>query len=127
MDVSFTRASNTKFLGDLGNLGKACFFHHKLQSIATAYPPHRRYFSFDAVTAVSFGAPVGFLDARSDVRGLIENMDKAMYRQTLSLYPPISWFARHTAVGRWIFVSQRTDKEGLGLFMKVGAHLLANL
>jgi len=93
---------------------------------AMAYSPHCRYFSFDAVTAVSFGAPVGFLDTRSDVHGLIENMDKAMYLQTLSLYPPVSWFARHTALGRWMFVSQRTDKEGLGLFMEVSAHLRAN-
>jgi hypothetical protein len=95
--------------------------------VPRAYDLYYRYFSFDAVTAVSFGDPVGFLDARSDVRGLIENMDKAMYLQTLSLYPPVSWFARNTALGRWIFVSQRTDKEGLGLFMAVGLYLLGSL
>src|SRR5947209_2173961 len=117
MDVSFTRASSTKSSSGLGDMGKAGFFDEKCQSSALAYGSCCRYFSFDAVTAVSFGDPVGFLDARSDVRGLIENMDKAMYLQTLSLYPPVSWFARNTALGRWIFVSQRTDKEGLGLFM----------
>lgn len=46
-------------------------------------------------------------------------MDKAMYLQTLSLYPKIAWFARKTALGRWMFVSQRTDKDGLGLMMAV--------
>jgi hypothetical protein len=29
-------------------------------------------------------------------------------------------------LGRWIFVSQRTDKQGLGLFMAVSVHLQAN-
>ncbi|KAL8656290.1 MAG: hypothetical protein Q9226_002719, partial [Calogaya cf. arnoldii] len=76
-----------------------------------------RYFSFDVITVLSFGQSLGFLDAKSDVRGLMVNMDKAMYFQKLSLYPPIAWFARNTFLGRWIFVSQRTDKTGLGLFM----------
>lgn len=78
-----------------------------------------RFFSFDAITALSFGDAVGFLDAKEDVRGLISNMEKSMYRQKLSLYPPISWFARHTALGRWMFVAQGTDNEGLGLFIAV--------
>ncbi|KAI4117410.1 MAG: hypothetical protein LQ345_002351 [Seirophora villosa] len=59
-----------------------------------------RYFSFDVITALSFGESLGFLDAKSDVRGLIGNMDKAMYLQKISLYPPIAWFARKTFLGR---------------------------
>lgn len=85
---------------------------------------HLRYFSFDAITAISFGEPVGFLDARSDVRGLIANMDKAFYLQKLSFYPPIARFARNNALGRRIFVSQRTDTAGLGLFMEVSELLV---
>lgn len=79
-----------------------------------------RLFSFDVITAVSFGEPIGFMTARGDVRALIENMDKAMYRQKLSFYPHLAWFARASALGRRIFVSQRTDTHGLGLFMAVG-------
>ncbi|KAL8998122.1 MAG: hypothetical protein Q9169_002743 [Polycauliona sp. 2 TL-2023] len=76
-----------------------------------------RYFSFDVITALSLGEPLGFLDAKNDVRGLMANMDKSMYRQKLSLYPHVAWFARNTALGRYMFLSRRTDKSGLGVFM----------
>ncbi|KAL8660628.1 MAG: hypothetical protein Q9202_006373 [Teloschistes flavicans] len=87
------------------------------QDVLVDWERWARYFSFDAITAVSFGEPTGFLTAQGDVRGLVENMDKAMYRQKISFYPHLAWFARATALGRRIFVSRRTDTQGLGLFM----------
>ncbi|RMJ16805.1 hypothetical protein CDV36_003522 [Fusarium kuroshium] len=56
------------------------------------------YFSFDVITAMSMGTPVGFMDAKDDVRGLIRNMEE-------------------TAVRRRLFVSSPNDRRGLGLFM----------
>ncbi|KAI4193810.1 MAG: hypothetical protein LQ350_008136 [Teloschistes chrysophthalmus] len=87
------------------------------QDVLVDWEKWARLFSFDAITAVSFGEPIGFMNARGDVRALIENMDKAMYRQKISFYPHLAWFARATALGQRIFVSQRTDTQGLGLFM----------
>lgn len=103
----------------IGNSGQGTFhtFHDQLWLLSAHNPC--RYFSFDVITALSFGEPVGFLDSKSDVQGLITNMDKSMYRQKLSLYPPVAWFARNTVIGRRMFISRRTDKSGLGLFMAV--------
>ncbi|KAM6530107.1 hypothetical protein FALCPG4_008231 [Fusarium falciforme] len=67
---------------------------------------------------MSLGTPVGFMDAKDDVRGLIRNMEETAVReQRLSLFPPISAFARNNPLGRRLFVSRPSDPRGLGLFM----------
>lgn len=125
MDVDIRRASDPKLPSRLGHLGNVSVSHqeHRSDIMANGQWPWFRYFSYDAITAVSFGEPLGFLDARRDIKGLIGNMEKAMYVVKMSLYPTVSWFARNNPLGRWIFVSQRTDKKGLGLFMAVGIYL----
>ncbi|KEZ40170.1 hypothetical protein SAPIO_CDS9220 [Scedosporium apiospermum] len=76
------------------------------------------YFSFDIITAVALGTPVGFMDAKGDVRDLIANMEEtAGFQQRLSLYPPIGAFARNNPLGRRLFVSTVDDQRGLGKFM----------
>lgn len=74
---------------------------------------------------MSLGTPVGFMDAKDDVRGLIRNMEETAVReQRLSLFPPISAFARNNPLGRRLFVSRPSDRRGLGLFMAVRKHWL---
>jgi hypothetical protein len=80
----------------------------------------RRYFSFDVITAIALGTPVGFMDAKGDVRDLIANMEEtAGFQQRLSLFPPIGAFARNNPLGRRLFVSTVDDQRGLGKFMAV--------
>lgn len=72
---------------------------------------------------MSLGTPVGFMDAKDDVRGLIRNMEETAVReQRLSLFPPISAFARNSPLGRRLFVSSPSDRRGLGVFMAVRGH-----
>ncbi|UPK92403.1 hypothetical protein LCI18_003338 [Fusarium solani-melongenae] len=91
-------------------------FHQEFSCPAAVF--NKRYFSFDVITAMSVGTPVGFMDAKDDVRGLIRNMEETAVReQRLSLFPPISAFARNNPLGRRLFVSHPSDRRGLGLFM----------
>ena len=107
-------------------MGKVDLIHRQVSRTALAQGICSRYFSFDAVTAISLGQPIGFLDSGTDVRGLIGHMDHSMYLQKLSLHPTVAWFARSNALGRWLFVSQRTDSKGLGKFMAASVSLTPN-
>ncbi|KAH8812293.1 cytochrome P450 [Xylogone sp. PMI_703] len=75
-----------------------------------------RYFTFDVFVPMAVGESFGFLDKRGDVRDFLKSTYRIFKRWTLSRYHWITWLAENTALGRWMFVSGRSDKIGMGIW-----------
>ncbi|KAA8900648.1 cytochrome P450 monooxygenase [Sphaerosporella brunnea] len=76
------------------------------------------WFTYDVISYLSFGEPIGFIAARADVRDLIKNYsDASMLLEILALLPKVSWWMRKTWVGRKFLMAKAGDRKGVGVIM----------
>ena len=84
-----------------------------------------RYMAYDIISELGFGAPLGFVEAGSDVSGLIKGFHDGMTVFGLlgRLHPFTSWFKK-TYLGHKYLVAKPSDTKGVGVLMKVRDRLL---
>ncbi|KAG8528442.1 uncharacterized protein KY384_007360 [Bacidia gigantensis] len=83
-----------------------------------------RYLTFDVITDVAFGAPLGCIETAGDVGGIVENFRVGLTLAGLfmRLYPFTEWI-NTTWMGKYLQV-RPTDKTGWGLAMRLRDQLL---
>ncbi|THC90663.1 hypothetical protein EYZ11_009872 [Aspergillus tanneri] len=79
-----------------------------------------RWFTYDVVGRILFGEPIGFLEKRKDVHGLVaatsQTFDTIDY---LARVPKLSWFYRETYLGRKLFQQQSEYQKGIQILQTV--------
>lgn len=76
------------------------------------------YFTQDAISAVEFGEPFGYMDADEDFHGVIEGFESMLLPcAIMSLVPSLLWLVT-SPLGK-PFMPKKTDKTGIGKFLGV--------
>jgi cytochrome P450 len=76
------------------------------------------YFTQDAISAVEFGEPFGYMEADDDFQGVIGAMENMMMPcAIMSLLPAVLWLVT-SPVGK-LFLPRKTDKSGVGRLLGV--------
>ncbi|KAK5632140.1 hypothetical protein RRF57_007854 [Xylaria bambusicola] len=76
-----------------------------------------QYFSLDVITAIAFGAPLGYLDNDQDLFGYVKTTDAILPFVTLcSSSPSLGWFMSQAWVTNLVGPSPQ-DKTGQGVLM----------
>ncbi|CZT46424.1 uncharacterized protein RSE6_06850 [Rhynchosporium secalis] len=76
------------------------------------------WFAYDVISAILAGKPIGFLEQRTDVRGLIASFAQVVWPlEFLGRIPKLSLLARKTWLGRKLFTAKARDTSGIGALM----------
>ena len=81
--------------------------------------------TYDVISEIGFGAPVGFVDAGHDINGLIKSFHQGMkIFAILSRLHPFMTFIKKTWIGQKYFVAKPEDNSGIGILMQLRDKLL---
>lgn len=79
-----------------------------------------RWFTYDVVGSILFGEPIGFLEKRKDIHGLVAATSQAFDTiDYLARVPKLSWFYRETYLGRKLFQQQSEYQNGIRILLNV--------
>ena len=83
------------------------------------FAPWATYLGFDVITDLAFGAPMGFIEAASDVGGLIKGLHTGwlVFGLMSRLHPMKTYMSKSWIVKR-LFAMKPNDKSGFGVLMK---------
>ncbi|KAE8316593.1 cytochrome P450 [Aspergillus transmontanensis] len=78
------------------------------------------WFTYDVVGSILFGEPIGFLEKRQDIQGLVAGTSQAFDTiDYLARVPKLSWFYRQTYLGRKLFRLQAEYQNGIQILQIV--------
>ncbi|GAB1192624.1 hypothetical protein APSETT444_001817 [Aspergillus pseudonomiae] len=76
------------------------------------------WFTYDVTSLFVCGKPFGFVEKRTDVKGLIQNKNKVLFIVfIMTIQENLSWIVRNTRLGRRYLMPHPTDQSGLGVVM----------
>ncbi|KAE8316432.1 cytochrome P450 [Aspergillus transmontanensis] len=76
------------------------------------------WFTYDVTSLFVSGKPFGFVEKRTDVKGLIQNKNKVLFIVfIMTIQENLSWIVRNTRLGRRYLMPHPTDQSGLGVVM----------
>ncbi|KAE8159764.1 cytochrome P450 [Aspergillus tamarii] len=78
------------------------------------------WFTYDVVGSILFGEPIGFLEKKKDIQGLVAATSQAFDTiDYLARVPKLSWFYRQTYLGRKLFQFQAEYQNGIQILQTV--------
>ena len=84
----------------------------------TLMHPMASWFTYDVTSLFVCGKPFGFVEKRTDVKGLIQNKNKVLFIVfIMTIQENLSWIVRNTRLGRRYLMPHPTDQSGLGVVM----------
>jgi cytochrome P450 len=89
------------------------------------FSPWAIFLAYDIISEIGFGAPVGFVEAETDVSGLIKGFhDGTMPFGVLGRLWPLTNLLKKTFIGEKYLVAKPEDNSGFGLVMRFRDRLL---
>jgi len=82
------------------------------------FAPYAVYLAYDIISEIGFGEPFGFVDAESDVEGLIQGFHDGLvaFGVMARLYPFTNW-VKSTFLGKYLVASPEQE-SGIGALMR---------
>ncbi|KAE8378161.1 cytochrome P450 [Aspergillus bertholletiae] len=78
------------------------------------------WFTYDVVGCILFGEPIGFLENRQDIHGLVAGTSQAFDTiDYLARVPKLSWFYRKTYLGRKLFQLSAEYQNGIHILQTI--------
>jgi len=83
------------------------------------FAPWAVFMAYDIISEIGFGAPIGFVEAESDVGGLVQGFHDGLpaFGLMARLWPFTDWI-KTTWVGEKYLVAKPEDKSGIGTLMR---------
>lgn len=104
----------------IGYVSDALYSIHITFSGMQLTQPRIRWFTYDVVGSILFGEPIGFLEERQDIQGLVAATSQAFDTiDYLARVPKLSWFYRQTYLGRKLFQFQAEYQNGIQILQTV--------